>query len=130
VEEQMIKTHRIARDELETWSGKVTAEGGDLGILQGSDYGLSTSIMESQIGPGSGPRRHKHPHAEIFVVNDGEGRYEVDGTVLIAAAGDVVIVPPDSWHSFTNPGPGLLRQTIVHENRRIETLFEDGSTRD
>ncbi len=125
-----IKPRRIPRADLEGWSGKVTSEGGDLRILQGSDCGLSTSIMESAVVPGGGPRRHRHPHAEIFVVNDGEGRYEVDGAVLEAQPGDVVIVPPDAWHSFVNPGPGLLRQTIIHENPRIRTLFEDGSTRD
>ncbi len=125
-----VKGRRIAHADLEEWSGKVTAEGGQLRIVQGSEYGLSTSLMESVVVPGGGPRRHKHPHIEIFVVNDGEGRYEIEGTVHEAVAGDVVIVPPDAWHRFVNPGPGLLRQTIIHENARIRTLFEDGSVRD
>ena len=124
------KTRRVTHAELETWPGKVTTEGGEQRILQGSDYGLSTSVMESEVVPGGGPQRHKHPHAELFVVYEGEGRYEVEGVVLAAAAGDVVIVPPDAWHSFVNPGPGLLRQIVIHENPRIQTLFEDGSTRD
>ncbi len=121
---------RISHTELEVWSGKVATEGGELRILQGSDHGLSTSVMESEVVPGGGPRRHRHPHAEVFVVNSGEGRWEVDGVVLEATVGDVVIVPPDAWHTFENRGPGPLRQTIIHENARIQTMWEDGSRRD
>jgi quercetin dioxygenase-like cupin family protein len=119
----------VPHAELDVWPGKVVDEGGELRVLQGSDYGLSTSLMDSQVAPGGGPRRHRHPHAEIFLLHDGHGRYEVDGSIIEATAGDVVIVPPDTWHSFTNPGPDPLRQAIVHENRRIETEFEDGSWR-
>ena len=37
----------------------------------------------------------------------------------------MVIVPPDAWHSFTNTGDTLLRQTAIHQNPRAATEFED-----
>jgi quercetin dioxygenase-like cupin family protein len=125
-----IQARHIPHADLELIAGKVTAEGGELLQLSGSDYGLATSLMHSQVAPGSGPSRHRHPHAEIFVLHDGQGRYEVEGTHIDAQAGDIVIVPPDVWHSFVNTGSEPLRQTAIHENPRAVTLFEDGTRRD
>jgi quercetin dioxygenase-like cupin family protein len=86
--------------------------------------------MRSEVVPGSGPRRHRHPHAEIFILHEGHGRFEVEGTYFIGEASDIVIVPPDAWHSFVNSGTGPLRLTAIHQNPRAVTLFEDGTRRD
>jgi quercetin dioxygenase-like cupin family protein len=125
-----IRARHIPNVELELIADKVTNDGGELRILQGSDYGLVTSVMYSRVVPGSGPRRHRHPHAEIFVLHDGQARYEVEGTHLDAQAGDMVIVPPDAWHTFVNTGTGMLRQTAIHQNPRAATDFEDGTHRE
>jgi oxalate decarboxylase/phosphoglucose isomerase-like protein (cupin superfamily) len=45
-------------------------------------------------------------------------------------AGDLVIVPPNAWHSFTNPGDSDLRHTAVHQQPRVVSEFEDGTFRD
>jgi quercetin dioxygenase-like cupin family protein len=94
-----IRAIHVPHADLELLGDKVTQEGGELCLLSGSDYGLVTSVMHSQVAPGSGPRRDRHPNAEIFVLHDGQARYEVEGTHLDAHAGDMVIVPPDAWHS-------------------------------
>ena len=124
-----IRASHVPHDELELLDGKVTQEGGELRLLSGSDYGLVTSVMHSQVAPGSGPKRHRHPHAEIFVLHDGQGRYEVEGTSIDARAGDMVIVPPDAWHSFVNTGSDFLRHTAIHQNPRAVSEFEDGTQR-
>ena len=64
------------------------------------------------------------------MLHDGRGRYEVEGTYIDAEAGDMVIVPPDAWHSFTNTGDVMLRLTAIHENPRAVRVFEDGSRQD
>jgi quercetin dioxygenase-like cupin family protein len=115
---------------MELLSGPVTNAGGELRLLSGSDYGFVTSIMLGQVVPAGGPRRHRHPHAEIFVLHEGQGRYEVEGTSLDAEAGDVVIVPPDAWHTFTNTGASMLRHIAIHRNPRAVTAYDDGSRRD
>lgn len=125
-----IRARHVPHSDLELIGSKVTADGGELRQLSGADYGLVTSVMHSQVVPGSGPRRHKHPHAEIFVLHDGQARYEVEGTHLDAVAGDMVIVPPDAWHTFENTGTGMLRQTAIHQNPRAVSEFEDGTRRD
>lgn len=116
--------------ELELRPGKVISDGGELRVLNGSDHGLKTSLMRSQVVPGSGPMPHRHPHAEVFVIDDGQGRFDVDGRSIDAEAGDIIIVPNDAVHAFTNTGTTMLRLTAIHENPRAVTLFLDGTRRD
>jgi quercetin dioxygenase-like cupin family protein len=125
-----LRARHVRRSELESLAGKVQEDGGELLLLSGATYGLVTSVMSSKVMPGSGPRRHKHPHAEIFVLHAGRGQYEVDGSVFNADAGDVVVIPPDAWHGFVNTGNGPLQLTAIHQNPRAVTHFEDGSQRD
>jgi quercetin dioxygenase-like cupin family protein len=125
-----MQPRHIPHAELELIHGPVTAGGGELRQLTGEDYGLVTSVMTSRVPPGSGPKRHRHPHAEIFVLHDGQGRYEVEGHPIEALAGDMVIIPPDAWHSFTNTGSSDLRVTAIHQNPRAASEFEDGTRRD
>jgi quercetin dioxygenase-like cupin family protein len=125
-----IPARHVPHADLELLRGPVTDDGGELRQLSGSDYGLITSIMLGQVLPGGGARRHRHPHAEIFVLHDGQGRYEVDGAHFDADAGDIVIIPPEAWHTFTNTGTSTLRQTAIHQNPRAVSVYEDGSRRD
>jgi mannose-6-phosphate isomerase-like protein (cupin superfamily) len=124
-----IRAQHIRHADLELLRGPVTDAGGELRVLTGMDYGLVTSIMTSRVVPGGGPRRHRHPHAEVFVVQEGQGRYEVEDFTFDAEPGDLLIVPPNAWHSFRNTGTATLRLTAIHQNPRAETEFEDGSRR-
>lgn len=94
---------------------KVTRDGGAVRYLEGARYGLATSVYQSEIVPGSGPRTHSHPYIEYFVLDEGQGRYVVGDEEFDAQPGDVVIVPPGARHSFTNVGTGMLRLTAIHE---------------
>jgi len=123
-----IKARLVHEAELEPF-GPQNVQGDERRLLTGADHGLSTSVMHSQVAPGNGARRHRHPHAEIFVLDQGRGRFEVDGIFFDAEAGDVVIIPPNAWHHFINNGSSALRHTAIHENARAETTFEDGTER-
>jgi len=125
-----IEARVVRHSELELLSGKVTSDGGELRQFSGSEYGLVTSAMVAEVAPGSGARRHRHPHAEVFVLHNGQGRFEVEGAYFEAEAGDMVIIPPNAWPSFTNTGTGMLSQVAFHQNARAVTLFEDGARRD
>lgn len=107
-------TH-LRLDNLELLDRKVTREGGALRYLEGARYGIRSSIYRSVVAPGSGPVPHTHPYDEIFTVEVGHVRFEVDGTSLDAAAGDVVIVPAGSLHGFVNTGTVPLRHTAFHD---------------
>ena len=125
-----MKAKRIRHEELEPFGVRFDPATQDVRVLVGSEHGLRTTIMHSTVAPGHGPRRHRHPHAEVFVLHEGAARYEVDGEVLEAEAGDVVIVPPEAWHAFTATGDRPLRMTAVHENPRPATSWEDGTSRE
>ena len=125
-----MKTTHIRRADIARQPGKVIADGGDLRVVQGSDHDLSISVYASEVMPGSGPLRHRHPHAEVFVLHEGLGRFEIDGVDVDAEAGDVLIIPPDTWHDFRNTGDGPLRQTAIHQSTRAVAEFEDGTRRD
>jgi mannose-6-phosphate isomerase-like protein (cupin superfamily) len=101
--------------ELELLPLKTTQDGGAVRYLEGGRYGLATSIFATEVVPGSGPRTHSHPYAEIFVLHEGTGRFAVDDSEIDAEAGDVVIVEAGAWHSFTNSGLATLRLTAIHE---------------
>jgi hypothetical protein len=66
-----MQPRHIPRAELELIHGPVTNDGGELRVLHGADYGLDISVMHSTVVAGSGARRHRHPHAEVFVIGDG-----------------------------------------------------------
>ena len=58
----------------------------------GAEHGalpISLFLVEDQ--PGAGPRLHRHPYPELFIVHAGEARLEIDGTSLTATAGDILI---------------------------------------
>lgn len=119
-------TH-VPSSELELLDIDVTRAGGAVRYLEGARYGLATSVFHSQVPPGSGPPTHRHPYAEVFVLHDGQGRYTVDEQAFDAVSGDIVIVPPNAWHSFVSSGEGPLRHTAIHEGpARVSEPRTDG----
>ena len=65
---------------------------------------------------GGGPRLHTHPYCEIFIIRQGTGLFTVGDQEIEATAGQILIVPPNTPHKFTNLGPGPLETTDIHEN--------------
>ncbi|HEX8026697.1 MAG TPA: cupin domain-containing protein [Candidatus Limnocylindrales bacterium] len=122
-----MKARHIRHAELEPFGRRFDPEAYDLRALTGSDHGLATSVMHATIAPGHGPIRHRHPHAEIFVLHAGAGTFEVDGDTFDAVAGDVLIIPAGAWHGFMATGTEPLRNTAVHESPRLTTEWEDGT---
>jgi quercetin dioxygenase-like cupin family protein len=125
-----VKARLIRHAELTPFGRRFDPDGYDLRALTGSEHGLATSVMHATIAPGNGPLRHRHPHAEIFVLHTGSGRFDVDGETFHAEAGDVLIIPAGSWHGFVATGDDILRETAIHENPRLATEWEDGTRRD
>ncbi|HZD80196.1 MAG TPA: hypothetical protein VE646_09170 [Actinomycetota bacterium] len=51
----------VRASEMERLGIRVTQEGGGVRYLEGAKHGLSTSIYEGEVLPGSGPGAHAHP---------------------------------------------------------------------
>nr|WP_246677232.1 MULTISPECIES: cupin domain-containing protein [unclassified Mesorhizobium] len=93
-----------------------------IGELQCGQFGANSClIFNYQPTIGGGPRLHKHPYAEIFVIRSGTGLFTIGDREIEATAGQILIVPPDTPHKFTNLGPGPLESTDIHENGHFIT---------
>ncbi len=71
--------------------------------------------------PGSGPKLHRHPYAEVFITLEGEATFTVGDATLDVTAGQIVVAPAGAPHKFVNPGAGPLRQIDIHCNDRFAT---------
>lgn len=92
------------------------------GELQCGAFGSKSCLIFNYLpGIGGGPRLHKHPYTEIFIIRAGTGLFTVGDQQIEASAGQILIVPPDTPHKFTNLGPGPLETTDIHENGSFVT---------
>ena len=108
--------HVINRDE---WAA--TPEGWN-GELQGGAYGANICVIFNMLDkPGGGPRLHRHPYAEVFIVRRGRGLFTVGDEEIVAETGQIVVVPPGVPHKFTNPGPGPFEKISIHEKGSFST---------
>ncbi len=89
-------------------------EGGQFG-----DAGVSFIVVDAP--PGSGPKLHKHPYEEVFVVQEGTVTFTAGDDVIEARGGQVVVVPAGVPHKFVNSGSGRLRQVDIHASDRFIT---------
>ncbi len=71
--------------------------------------------------PGAGPLLHRHPYPEVFIVHAGQADFEIDGTRLVATAGDILIAHAGTAHRFTNTGDERLRITAIHTAPTMDT---------
>jgi mannose-6-phosphate isomerase-like protein (cupin superfamily) len=94
----------------------------------GEEHGEpGVSFFVTDTPPGGGPSLHTHPYAEVFVVLEGRSTFRLGDEELLVEAGNVVVVPPETPHGFTNRTEEPLRQVNIHPRDRMETTWlEDG----
>ena len=84
------------------------------------DAPFSVILVHSR--PGVGPKLHRHPYAEVFVVESGQATFQIGDETVVVDGGHIVVSPPGEAHGFTNTGTGELA-TDGHPRRAV------GSTR-
>ncbi len=89
--------------------------------LKGAEHGATTSLILDESDPGHGPRLHRHPYDETWVVLEGQLTFRSGDEHLEAGPGDIVIVPPDAPHKFTNNGPGRSKLVCIHASPTFVT---------
>ena len=90
--------------------------------LEGYLYGgVPACLIFFDGPPGSGPKLHRHPYAEVFVVHEGQATFTVGDATIEATGGQILIAPPGTPHKFVNSGTGPLRQLDIHLNDRFKT---------
>ena len=88
----------------------------------GEEHGVSgISFLLVEAPPGRGPRLHRHDYDEVIVVLDGVGRFTAGEEQVELAAGDTLVIPAGTAHSFVNIGSTVLRQVDLHASPRFVT---------
>jgi mannose-6-phosphate isomerase-like protein (cupin superfamily) len=102
------------------------ARGEDANEFQGHRHGAGVSIIVVDAPPGSGPRLHRHPYEEVFVVQEGSVTFTAGDEIIEARGGQVVVVPAGVAHKLVNSGTGRLRQIdILVSDRFVTEWLED-----
>ena len=87
------------------------------GEWQGAARGANICVIANHIERvGGGPKLHKHPYAETFVIRGGRALFTIGDETVEATAGQILVCPPDTPHKFENLGPGALETIDIHEN--------------
>jgi mannose-6-phosphate isomerase-like protein (cupin superfamily) len=88
------------------------------------DVPFSVILVHSR--PGVGPKLHRHPYAEVFIVESGTATFQIGDEFLDVEGGNVVVSPPGETHGFTNGGTDELRLTAIHGSGRFNTEWLAG----
>jgi mannose-6-phosphate isomerase-like protein (cupin superfamily) len=111
--------HIVSFDELEHSEHSHEFVGADHG-----DVPFCVILVHSR--PGAGPKLHRHPYAEVFIVESGQATFRIGEHEVVVDGGNVVVSPPGEAHGFVNSGTGELRLTAIHGAGRFDTEWLAG----
>jgi mannose-6-phosphate isomerase-like protein (cupin superfamily) len=89
--------------------------------FEGQSHGTSVSIILVDMPPGDKVRLHRHPYAEIFIVQEGRASYTVGSSTIDVVAPRTLIVPATVPHAFVNTGNQRLKQVDIHLSPKFIT---------
>ena len=93
------------------------------------DLAIRTGIQTCR--PGYETKPHWHPYVEILHILDGAAEaWEVgrEQSAVTLRAGDTVVIPARTWHSFRVAGEQTLRLLGTNLSSRRIVQYDDGST--
>ncbi|UWF77597.1 MULTISPECIES: cupin domain-containing protein [Microbacterium] len=88
------------------------------GYLIGSPVSI---IREFTAAAGAGPRLHRHPYAETFIIHRGRALFTVGEERVVAVGGQILVAPALVAHRFEVLDGGTYEATHVHANDRFVT---------
>ena len=91
------------------------------GELQCGAYDSNSCLIFNYLPDvGGGPRLHKHPYAETFIIRRGSATFTIGSSQVIGRAGQVLIAPAETPHKFST-GPGGYEAVHIHASPRFVT---------
>ena len=87
--------------------------------FEGEPYGSEVSFFLGDLLPGKGPGLHTHPYSETCIVQRGQAAMTVDGEEVVADAGDIVVIAPETPHRFVAIGDERLDMICIHASDRF-----------
>jgi mannose-6-phosphate isomerase-like protein (cupin superfamily) len=100
-------------------AGELQPSPGGTVTFQGLTYGSEVSFFLVHNEPGAGPKLHKHPYSETWIVRAGLARFTAAGDEFEAGPGDIVVVSSETPHKFKNIGAGRLDMVCIHASPRM-----------
>jgi quercetin dioxygenase-like cupin family protein len=95
--------------------------------LVGAEHGdVPFSIILVHSEPGVGPKLHRHPYTEVFIVEAGRATFQIGAESIVVDEGHIVVSPPGEAHGFTNTGSCELRLVAIHGAARFVTEWLAG----
>lgn len=88
------------------------------GHLHGSQVSL---IREHSSRPGTGPRLHRHPYTETFLIHAGSALFTVGDERVVGRANQVLVVPALVAHRFEVLDGADYIATHIHASDRFIT---------
>jgi mannose-6-phosphate isomerase-like protein (cupin superfamily) len=89
-------------------------------LFEGAAHGgVEISIFVTTWPAGRGPRLHKHPYAEVFLIEEGQAAFVIDREQLTVAADHIVVVPANTPHRFENAGRSPLRLLSIQPSPNV-----------
>lgn len=95
--------------------------GDDKDEFQGYHCDANVSLIVVDAPPGGGPKLHRHPYEEVFLVQEGTATFTAGEETMEVKGGQVVVVAAGVAHRFVNSGTGRLRQVDIHASERFVT---------
>jgi mannose-6-phosphate isomerase-like protein (cupin superfamily) len=86
--------------------------------------GVSVIVVDTDV-VGSGPRLHRHPYPETFVLVCGTVRFWVGDTDFTATGPSVQVAPALAPHRFEVVGPERVHMVDVHASPTFITEWLD-----
>ena len=98
------------------------SEGGKTAFeILGEDHGAAVTLILEDMPRGGGPRLHKHPYGETWVVTGGRAAFTNGPETLEAGTGDVIYVAAGTPHKFTSVGEVPLKMVCIHQSPHFVT---------
>ncbi len=89
------------------------------GRFEGRDIGTGVTVLFfASDKTGAGPKLHRHPYDEVFIIREGRALFTIGARQIEAEAGDVLLAPAEVPHNFVNIGEGRLETTDIHLSDR------------
>lgn len=88
--------------------------GAEVASFQGFEHEANVSFFVVRFSPGQGPKMHRHPYEETFILLEGEIEAIVDGKTQRIGANKIVIIPAGAWHEFKNQSEQVMLMVNIH----------------
>jgi mannose-6-phosphate isomerase-like protein (cupin superfamily) len=91
--------------------------------------GASISFFLVNVPPGRGPELYRHDYDEVILVQEGRATCVASDERRDVKAGDIIVIPAGTPHSFVNSGDTPLRQIDIHASPKFVTEWLDENSR-